>query len=379
MEKLTCIKIKAIDQRLSVVQQPLLASGDVGTVRVEYELDRHWDGFLPSGTFYTGKKPEDVYEQILLDGACVIPWEVLQEDGVLYIGLRGIDAEGLIKTAAPVRYRVEKGSPCGSDTTADPTPNPYQQTLAKVAEHTENKENPHGVTAEQVGARPNTWTPTAADVGARPNTWTPTAADVGAASSGYGYGEPCVSFYFTGSESVTNFENALNETLAGMLDKEAKQICVTCTGIADTTLYGTLYRHTADYAIIKLTTYYQDSSITKCKWAGKWEPHSWENPPMQVGVEYRTTERWSGMPVYTKLIEFGHLPNATTKIVEYILPYNITAISITGFGKSATGSQELPSADVLLEVNNEWGYVIANTKTNMSSYYAYITVKYTKN
>lgn len=35
-------------------------------------------------------------------------------------------------------------------------------------------------TAEEVGARPNTWIPTADDVGARPNTWTPSASDVGA-------------------------------------------------------------------------------------------------------------------------------------------------------------------------------------------------------
>ncbi len=35
-------------------------------------------------------------------------------------------------------------------------------------------------TAEDVGARPNTWMPTAEEVGARPNTWTPTAQDVGA-------------------------------------------------------------------------------------------------------------------------------------------------------------------------------------------------------
>lgn len=74
-----------------------------------------------------------------------------------------------------------------------------------VIEHVKNKANPHSVTAEQVGARPNTWTPsasdvgavpttrkvnnkalsgditlTASDVGARPNTWTPSASDVGA-------------------------------------------------------------------------------------------------------------------------------------------------------------------------------------------------------
>lgn len=71
--------------------------------------------------------------------------------------------------------------------------------------HLANKNNPHEVTAAQVGARPNTWLPSAADVGAvptnrtingkalstdisltasdtgaRPSTWTPTAAEIGA-------------------------------------------------------------------------------------------------------------------------------------------------------------------------------------------------------
>ncbi len=39
--------------------------------------------------------------------------------------------------------------------------------------------------AEQVGARPDTWMPTAAQVGARPNTWMPTAAQVGAPTMDY--------------------------------------------------------------------------------------------------------------------------------------------------------------------------------------------------
>ena len=127
--KCTCIKIKTVDQRLTVVQQPILASGDVDSVRVEYALDSHWTGYTPSATFYTGAKPEDVYEQLLDDGACIIPWEVLQSDGILFIGLRGVDGSGLIKTAAPVRYRVEKGSPVGTATTAGPSPDIYQQLL----------------------------------------------------------------------------------------------------------------------------------------------------------------------------------------------------------------------------------------------------------
>lgn len=42
------------------------------------------------------------------------------------------------------------------------------EVLAEVLGHVARKDNPHGVTAAQVGARPNTWMPTASDVGALP-------------------------------------------------------------------------------------------------------------------------------------------------------------------------------------------------------------------
>ena len=43
----------------------------------------------------------------------------------------------------------------------------------------------NNLSAEDVGARPDTWMPTASDVGARPNTWIPSAKDVGAVPSSY--------------------------------------------------------------------------------------------------------------------------------------------------------------------------------------------------
>lgn len=41
----------------------------------------------------------------------------------------------------------------------------------------------------------------------------------------------------------------------------------------------------------------------------------WLNPPMVVGVEYRTAERYNGSPVYVKLIDLGAAANA--KAVEH--------------------------------------------------------------
>lgn len=57
----------------------------------------------------------------------------------------------------------------------------FRGDLGKAAyDHAQIGGNPHGTTAKDIGARPDTWTPTAAEVGARPSTWTPTASEVGA-------------------------------------------------------------------------------------------------------------------------------------------------------------------------------------------------------
>ena len=47
---------------------------------------------------------------------------------------------------------------------------------------------------------------------------------------------------------------------------------------------------------------------------GEWMPWEWVNPPMYVGVEYRTTERSEGNPVYAKRISYttnGSVGNAS--------------------------------------------------------------------
>lgn len=42
----------------------------------------------------------------------------------------------------------------------------------------------------------------------------------------------------------------------------------------------------------------------------------WINPPMMLGVEYRTTERWNGNVVYTKLVNCGAAINGATVTLE---------------------------------------------------------------
>lgn len=43
-----------------------------------------------------------------------------------------------------------------------------------------------------------------------------------------------------------------------------------------------------------------------------WSEYAWVNPPMLLGVEYRTTERYWEKPVYAKLIPCGTIPANST-------------------------------------------------------------------
>ena len=38
-----------------------------------------------------------------------------------------------------------------------------------------------------------------------------------------------------------------------------------------------------------------------------WSPWEWVDPPMSTGVEYRTTERWQGVPVYARAVNVGYV------------------------------------------------------------------------
>lgn len=63
----------------------------------------------------------------------------------------------------------------------------------------------------------------------------------------------------------------------------------------------------------------------------------WINPPMEPGVEYRTTGRYQGKVVYTKLVVFDALPNASTGVK----PFGVTsgAAVVRWSGTLRVGSQ----------------------------------------
>lgn len=51
-----------------------------------------------------------------------------------------------------------------------------------------------------------------------------------------------------------------------------------------------------------------------------WQPWEYVNPPMQLGVEYRTPERYNGKPVYVMAVDGGVFPDNSSKTIEVQIP-----------------------------------------------------------
>jgi hypothetical protein len=84
------------------------------------------------------------------------------------------------------------------------------QANQNLQDHTGNKNNPHGVTAAQVGARPDTWTPSASDVGAMAAR--PVQVEFAGASGHGGY----IDFHY--GKSTADYTSRIIEASSGTLD-----------------------------------------------------------------------------------------------------------------------------------------------------------------
>ena len=104
---------------------------------------------------------------------------------------------------------------------------------------------------------------------------------------------------------------------------------------------------------------------------GEWE---WVNPPMAAGVEYRTTERYQGKPVYCKLVDFGNLPNNTYKDVAHGISNLQYAISVSG----ESNGDNLIGNMYITYVNIGSTNIRIKTNADRSGVGATVLIKYTK-
>lgn len=128
---MTTIGLSANDQLLAVTLNPKVTSGQQNTVDIHVEFSDDWDRFAKSAVFFTSNNTNTVYEKVLTNGECIVPAEVMSKDGILYIGVRGVNSQNNeVKTTSLVKYKISEGSPSGTGTEVEPTPDIYQQLLS---------------------------------------------------------------------------------------------------------------------------------------------------------------------------------------------------------------------------------------------------------
>lgn len=212
------------------------------------------------------------------------------------------------------------------------------QTEAK--DHIQNKSNPHGVTAGQVGARPNTWTPTASEVGAvaknalktlaysqtdeNGNTSVlgiasyPTTPGVfrvvnpvtGLPSGCLGYGSLVI---FDGGSYVLHLYQDADDSMYWARTDNG----VTSPGASGWhRIYDNVNKPTA--SDVGAVPAIESTDHPGCYYRMVGGNTEWINPPVGIGVEYRTTERWNGKAVYTQLVDMGNLPNKGEKHISLV-------------------------------------------------------------
>ena len=144
----------------------------------------------------------------------------------------------------------------------------------------------------------------------------------------------------------------LSKSLTDANDGTRNGFYAMTTGAANVPFdYGVLLVHNIgnpNYVHQELTHY--SEGIKACRagaWddsisAIKWNPWEWVNPPMVIGVEYRTTERFNSRTVYQQVFSLGEL--STAGKTEYYV-----------FGEDATAGQHFIISANFYASNSRYG------------------------
>ena len=229
-------------------------------------------------------------------------------------------------------------------------------------------------------------------VSGEPEAETVAAALSNKAPAGYGFGDAIQEIATTSAEeSYETYCAKVDAVLDEMPDKTAKLVRAyppAVYGKAGTTV-SLLYKSDANYAVLSNIG---SADTALCGWRmirlkksssepSAWQPFEWEHPPMQLGVEYRTVERYNGKPVYVKAINFGALPNNANKSVEHGV--EDMGICFELFGNSSPNSA--PSIGVNLigdsrvtEIYRAGNVIYIGSHVAFQTSSAIVVMKYTK-
>ena len=107
-----------------------------------------------------------------------------------------------------------------------------------------------------------------------------------------------------------------------------------------------------------------------------------QNPPMAEGVEYRTTERYLGKPVYTKAVNFGAMPNNSAKAVSHGIANMDVCFMV--YGHETANHRPIPTMCLSGNFDTPIGITVTDSKIVIHTTFdsnndeAIVVMKYTK-
>ena len=129
----TIIELKCVDQVLTFVNTPIVASGGVGEDYLSIEFCSKWSGYTVSVFFWRqGVDPIPVLADA--ENLCQVPPELMTSEGVVYFGVAGVDADGARRTSEAISYRIQAGAITENTTLPDPDGDVFTQLLAQYAD-----------------------------------------------------------------------------------------------------------------------------------------------------------------------------------------------------------------------------------------------------
>lgn len=143
--------------------------------------------------------------------------------------------------------------------------------------------------------------------------------DQGKAPAGYGLGEYATNISYKSLESV--FKSGKSGLYRG-------QVITELTELGNQWVWLDIRIESATYGLAYGCTYGGNKFIVRFA-RGVVQPLDWENPPMALGVEYRTTEQCNGYTVYAKRIRYtlSSAISADNSTVDTKIPHGISNFS----------------------------------------------------
>lgn len=196
------------------------------------------------------------------------------------------------------------------------------------------------------------------------------AADVGAAPAGYGLGEAeLISMAYIDSITYPGwYYSNESATLGGYTSNRWwMQVLAYGSGTTFATQRIITFNNGVGYELIRH------------KINGTWGEWEWENPPMDVDTEYRTTERYHGKPVYAKCISVGVLPSNAETTTSHGISNSKNFVAVWGHsGRYYFPTQWNDDSIGTINIYATSTRVYVRTTVAWDNYPAYVTIKYTK-